>query len=124
LTIDDDNMVGELLGQQLEKNGYKSSYRNNGAEALDYLKTRIPNAIVTDLVMPVLDGVAMIAAIKANPEWRYIPIVAITGGELSQAKREILEGFDIPALAKPYKCSDLLDLIETTVFGMHYIKRG
>ena len=124
LTIDDDNMVGKLLGQQLEKNGYKSSYRNNGAEALDYLKTRIPNAIVTDLVMPVLDGVAMIAAIKANPEWRYIPIVAITGGELSQAKREILEGFDIPALAKPYKCSDLLDLIETTVFGMHYIKRG
>ena len=124
LAVDDDNMTRELLGEQLKQNGYTAQCCANGAEALEYLKENIPDAIITDLVMPVLDGVAMIAEVKTNPEWRYIPIIAITGGELSQVKREILEGFDIPALAKPYKCSDLLDLMETTVFGMHYLNRG
>jgi CheY-like chemotaxis protein len=124
MVVDDDDMARDIICRHLERHGYNSKTCRNGAEALDCLEVYIPDVIITDLVMPVLDGVAMIAEIKIRSEWRHIPVVAVTGGELSQAKREILEGFDIPALAKPYDCRNLLDIIEKTIFGMHYLHKG
>ncbi len=123
IAVDDEKMSTELINAQLSSKGYITICCKNGAEAIACLEKSLPDIILTDLAMPVLDGVAMIAEIKSHPKWRYIPIIAITGGELSQVKREILEGFDIPALAKPYERKDLLDLIETTVFGMQYLNQ-
>ncbi len=124
LAVDDDEDNLRLIKTMLASGGYETKCCCNGAEALEKLAGHQPDIILTDLVMPVMDGVAMIAEIKTHPEWRYIPVIAITGGELSLAKREILEGFDIPAMSKPYKFDKLLDLIETTVFGMHYLNQG
>jgi CheY-like chemotaxis protein len=57
LAIDDDQMACDLIRKQLSINGYTVHYCKNGAEALEFLKTHLPNIIVTDLVMPVMDGV-------------------------------------------------------------------
>lgn len=123
MAVDDDLMSRKLINAQLSAKGYITTCCKNGAEAIDRLEKETPDIILTDLAMPILDGTAMIAEIKSHPQWRFIPIIAITGGELSSAKREILEGFDIPALAKPYQFNDLLDLIESTVFGMQYLNQ-
>ena len=121
LTVDDCEETSGIISEQLERQGYGVSACANGAEALTHLETDRPDVIITDLVMPVLDGIAMIAEIKAHPSWRHIPIIAVTGGDLDRTKREILEGFAIPALAKPWRQEQLLDLIEATVFGMRYL---
>jgi signal transduction histidine kinase len=121
LAVDDCAITAKLISAQLVRQGYNVSCCANGAEALDHLETDSPDIIITDLVMPVLDGITMIAEIKSHSSWRHIPIIAVTGGELDRTKREILEGFSIPALAKPWRQEELLDLIEATVFGMRYL---
>jgi signal transduction histidine kinase len=124
LVVDDCLDTCRLLTAQLQTQEYTVDYCENGAEALVQLEQTTPDIILTDLVMPALDGVTLIAEIKARPEWRHIPVIAITGGEIDRVKREVLEGFAIPALAKPWQQDDLLDLIETTVFGMRYLEGG
>jgi CheY-like chemotaxis protein len=124
MVIDDNDLARDVILKYLSQNGYNTKPCLNGAEALDHLEECIPDIIITDLMMPIMDGAAMISEIKSRSEWRHIPVIAVTGGELSQAKREILEGFDIPALAKPYEYRNLLDIIEKTIFGMHYLHKG
>ncbi|MBT3192175.1 MAG: response regulator [Verrucomicrobia bacterium] len=121
LAVDDCTDTAQVIGKQLESEGYAVASAANGVEALAFLEQQIPDIIITDLVMPVMDGISMIAEIKAHPEWRHVPIIAITGGELDRTRREILEGFSIPALEKPWLKETLLDLIESAVFGMRYL---
>ncbi len=121
LAVDDCELSLNLLKAQLDDHGYSVSCCQDGSEAITQMDTLDPDIIITDLVMPVLDGVAMIAEIKSHPAWRYIPIIAVTGGVLDITKREALEGFAIPTLAKPWNREELLDLIESSVFGMQYL---
>jgi len=121
LTVDDCDVTGKLISGQLGGQDYKVAHCKDGGQAMELLEATHPDIIITDLIMPVLDGVAMIAEIKAHPAWRHIPIIAITSSELDRTRREILEGFSIPTLSKPWELDYLLDLIETTVFGMRYL---
>jgi PAS domain S-box-containing protein len=121
LAVDDCADALELIHAQLKAEEYTVACCANGTEALTHLEHNSPDIIITDLVLPTLDGISMIAEIKAHPEWRHVPIIVITGSELDRTRREILEGFSIPALEKPWQKADLLDLIESAVFGMRYL---
>jgi signal transduction histidine kinase len=121
LAVNNCSLTTDLIKVQLNNHGYTVNCCQDGSEAITKIESLNPDIIITDLVMPVLDGVAMIAEIKARPAWRHIPIIAVTVGELDITKREILEGFSIPTLAKPWKQRELLDLIESSVFGMQYL---
>jgi signal transduction histidine kinase len=121
LAVDDCAITLKLIATQLCLEEYTVACCANGAEALVHLEHNIPDIIITDVVMPVLDAAAMISEIKAHAQWRHIPIIAVTGGALDRTKREILEGFAIPTLQKPWQRDDLFDLIESALFGMHYL---
>ena len=75
--------------------------------------------MVVDFVMPGMDGMQLITKVKSDHDLRHIPIVAITGGEVDGAKRALLEGFAIPALAKPWTKQDFFDRLEEAAIGKH-----
>jgi len=86
LVVDDSAAIRKILNRVLRQTGM--SIRNileagDGQEALDLLKSSKLDLVLTDINMPKMDGLQLLAAMKSNPDWRNIPVVMITteGGE-------------------------------------------
>lgn len=93
MVVDDDPNLRDLLGRAITKNGWKFIPMENGRRALDFLKEsrQKPSIILLDLVMPEMDGFAVINAIKKHPHWNDIPIIVITSKELTEAEKRLLD---------------------------------
>jgi two-component system, chemotaxis family, chemotaxis protein CheY len=86
LVVDDSAAIRKILQRVLRQTGmfigaiYEAG---DGQEALDLLKEHPVRMILTDINMPKMDGLQLLAALKATPEWSNIPVVMITteGGE-------------------------------------------
>jgi two-component system chemotaxis response regulator CheY len=86
LVVDDSAAIRKILQRVLRQTGMAIGAiheAGDGQEALDLLKTRRVRMILTDINMPKMDGLQLLAALKATPEWSDIPVVMITteGGE-------------------------------------------
>jgi response regulator RpfG family c-di-GMP phosphodiesterase len=91
LLVDDEAGFAELLRDLLEMDNYEVQLAHDGQEGLDKLQNYIPDAIISDVVMPRLSGFEMFKKIKANPETSKIPFLFITGFQddrvLSEARK-------------------------------------
>lgn len=117
LVADDEPGVARIAIQQLERNGYKTLTAGDGAQALAILEAEKPDAILLDMVMPNLDGTAVILQMKSRDTLRRIPIVVVTGAHLTGAKGEILTNYAIPAIPKPWTEAKLLECVESAFIG-------
>ena len=79
LLVDDEEGLAQLLSSMLQKDGYEVVTANDGQQALEKLITFEPDVIVSDVVMPKLDGIEMFKQIKANPKTANIPFIFISG---------------------------------------------
>ncbi len=79
LVADDDRHVSSLLHDLLEQEGYEVMCVGDGAEAFESLATFQPDVVISDVVMPVVDGIELCRKIKTNPETANTPIVLISG---------------------------------------------
>lgn len=78
LIVDDEEMIRSMLQQALTKDGHDIFIANNGKEAIETAQQQPLDLLITDLVMPVQNGLDLIMEIRKNhPD---IPIVAISGG--------------------------------------------
>jgi CheY-like chemotaxis protein len=78
LLVEDDDDIRTLYGFILANAGFKVRAVKNGLEALVELQERLPDVIVTDLVMPVVDGLELISIVKNRAELAGIPVIALT----------------------------------------------
>ena len=78
LVVEDDGDERTLYGYMLTAAGYKVQAVSNGLEALAEIQVNRPDVIVTDILMPVLNGLDLIAAVRSNDELADLPIVVIT----------------------------------------------
>ena len=90
LVVDDDPMAVDLLSEMLEMSGVHARRATNGAEALAEIEKAPPDAILLDLMMPVMDGFEVIDRLQNNPGWCDIPVVVITAKELTAEERVFL----------------------------------
>jgi CheY-like chemotaxis protein len=111
LVVEDHHDSRDVLRQMLQGYGARVVEAAHGEEALDLLDRPRPAAILCDLVMPVMDGFRFVAAVKASPRWRRIPIIAVTalGGELDY-RRTWEAGFDAH-LTKPVQPDHVVAVI-------------
>jgi CheY-like chemotaxis protein len=80
MLVEDDAELRDALGGALEEEGYAVVLASNGRQALDRLKTLpLPNVILLDLLMPVMNGWEFCKHTKADPAVAGIPIVAMSG---------------------------------------------
>jgi DNA-binding NtrC family response regulator len=78
LVIEDDDSVQNLFGQFLETQGFTVSHAINGTEGMLLIKQQKPDLIITDIMMPEMDGLEVIRAVReSHPE---LPVIAISGG--------------------------------------------
>ena len=92
LLVEDDIETREVMAHALEKAGWTVSEAGNGQQALDIMSDLQPMLILLDLMMPVMDGFDFLAAMRARPEWRHIPVIVITAKDLTGADRDRLSG--------------------------------
>lgn len=112
LIIEDSNDIQEILRQILELEGYSVLSALNGQEALDILQSspQLPNMILLDLMMPIMDGFEFRKLQKMNPRFAGIPVVVITADGDIQAKKMRVGANDY--LKKPVDIERLLDVVK------------
>ena len=78
LIVDNDELMLEGVGDALDQEGFRVSKARNGLEALERARVTPPDLIVTDLIMPVMDGRQLCRHIREDPHLNRIPIVMVT----------------------------------------------
>ena len=91
LVVDDSAAIRKILQRVLKQTGMiigEIYEAGDGQEALELLKTKAVSLVLSDINMPKMDGLQLLAALKNSPEWRHIPVVIITteGGEAKVAE--------------------------------------
>jgi CheY-like chemotaxis protein len=92
LVVDDDPAAVEVVAGTLEQEGFSVQRAFGGREALDRALDVPPDVIVCDLVMPDVDGFALIAALKADPRTREAPILVVTAKDIDAVDKARLNG--------------------------------
>jgi PAS domain S-box-containing protein len=118
LLVEDDKVNRISILRLLEKQGYEAVGVENGREALEVLEQETFQAVLMDIQMPVLDGVAATQAIRAkeqqNQEQR-IPIVALTAHAMAGDQEKFLEAGMDAYLAKPVEVDELFGVLDELV---------
>jgi signal transduction histidine kinase/CheY-like chemotaxis protein/HAMP domain-containing protein len=117
LLIEDDPQARELSRRQLQRLDLQVIETSNGREAIAWLSGNpAPGMILLDLLMPEMDGFSVLDAIEKHPEWQHIPVVILTGKDLSAAERELLEGRVSDVIAKgSVAAKDLAAVVRQTL---------
>lgn len=108
LIVDDNPEALFTLEKLLESNQYKVFSAQNGREALELIRSNNFDAVLSDVSMPEMDGFELAAALKGDPELRFIPVVLLTSLENNE---DLLKGLDAGAddyIRKPYDSEELL----------------
>ena len=110
LVIEDDTSIRELLVELLESEGYHVLSAINGLEGLKHLQTeQIPDLILIDLMMPVMDGYTFRTEQLKNKEWSKIPTVVMSAEANAKEK---MKSFKITAfLSKPVELDTILKTV-------------
>ncbi|MDW8469379.1 MAG: response regulator [Burkholderiales bacterium] len=108
LVVEDDEQIIALVRYILEREGLSVRVAVDGRSAEQLIDTAPPPALVTlDVMLPHLDGFALLSRIRARADWEQVPVVMITGrGE----EEDIVRGFDAGAsdyVVKPFKPEEL-----------------
>lgn len=108
MIVDDIRANRSLVKACLQNTPLNFLEAENGREALRILETEKPDLILMDIRMPVMDGCDATQNIRARPEFRDIPIIALTASSMKSDQDRIMQcGFD-GILTKPFQKSDLL----------------
>lgn len=102
LVVEDERISRALLCHQVERAGHCAVTADNGRLALEILRTRKCDLVLLDVLMPEMDGLAVLEHVRADPVLRDLPIVVISGlGEISTAARCIEAGAE-DYIIKPF----------------------
>ncbi len=111
---DEENLLlglQELLEIASEKYALTVLTAANGQEGLEVLSRHKPDLIISDIMMPVMDGFGFLDNVRRNPEWVHIPFIFLTAkGERQDIHRGLSKGVEI-YLTKPYDSDELLRLV-------------
>ncbi|MBA3602915.1 MAG: response regulator [Parachlamydiaceae bacterium] len=116
LVVDDDEAMRYLYVTTLQKAGWKVQQAVSGREALEKIQQKIPVLILLDIIMPEMDGFAVIGHLKHNPEWNDIPVIVLTAANLSDEELERLNKTSLKVFQKSnYRRSDLLKAVREII---------
>lgn len=108
LVVEDEVLIRESIMDMLEMNDFIPVPAKNGSVAMEIIRSEKPDLILSDLMMPVMDGFELIRQVRANRETELIPFIMITAKVDLESKLEGLElGVD-DYITKPFEFRELL----------------
>ena len=101
LLVEDTPFPRYAFGRLLRLHGFDVCEANDGREALDCISDFEPELILTDLMMPVMDGFELIRALRSDPRTADLPVVAFTADPTEQTEREARKAGAAEYFTKP-----------------------
>ncbi|TPG28111.1 response regulator [Mycobacterium hodleri] len=108
LVADDNIDMRHYLARLLREAGYDVDEVGDGRQALDVIGIRTPDLVVSDVMMPVLDGLELLAALRSDPRTAAMPVLLLSARAGQEASIEALEYGADDYLVKPFAAADLL----------------
>ncbi|MEJ0013387.1 MAG: response regulator [Bauldia sp.] len=108
LLVEDDEPIRLVLSRVLSKAGYDVAQAADGREAIKRIAESLPDLIISDVVMPRLDGFGLVAMLRADPSTRMVPLILLSA---RNKHSDIVRGLDLGAddyLVKPFDGAELL----------------
>jgi two-component system, cell cycle response regulator DivK len=113
LLVEDNEMNRDMLGRRLQRRGYEVIIAIDGAEGVAKAQTDAPDLILMDMSLPVLDGWEATRRLKAAPDTRAIPIIALTAHAMSGDREKVMEAGADDYDVKPIEIDRLLEKIQS-----------
>jgi signal transduction histidine kinase/CheY-like chemotaxis protein len=117
LVVDDDLALRRLVVETLARDGGELREAADGLEALAMIAVRQPDVLVLDLAMPKLNGFGVLDRLLENAETRHLPVVVLTGRELSGSERRVLRERKAAVLEKRKYSGDQLRWLVRQALG-------
>src|SRR3989339_693948 len=113
LLVEDDVFLSGIYQKKFEMEGYKVSLADNGEKALLEVKKKKPNIVMLDILLPKLDGFAVLAKLKADPEVKDIPVILLTNlGQKDDVEKGLQMGASDYLIKAHFKPSEVVDKIK------------
>lgn len=118
LLVEDDLEIALFNKELLENEKYTVWLASNGVEALHLLKSQIPDIIVSDLMMPVMDGWEFIREVRQNMSTEHIPVIMLSAKASPENRLELLKAGAQAYLTKPFVPDELIHLVSAQLMLM------
>ncbi|WP_158858871.1 hybrid sensor histidine kinase/response regulator transcription factor [Lunatibacter salilacus] len=122
LLVDDNLEFSEYLKEFLEQD-YNILFAHNGKIGLEKALENIPDLIISDLMMPVMDGVALCQAVKSNLKTSHIPVIILTARSSEEKQLEGLHSGCNLYISKPFKLEILASSIENLIVERNRLQK-
>lgn len=121
LIVEDNKDVADYIGSQLDDR-YVLSYANNGDDGLKKALESVPDLIITDLMMPGIDGLELCRKIRGNEVVSHIPVIIITAKASEEERIKGLQAGADAYLTKPFNSDELHTRVEKLLEKMQRIR--
>ncbi len=117
LVVDDSPSVRRVVGNMLKQNNWEVQMARDGVEALEVIAGETPAAVLLDIEMPRMDGYELIATVRAQEQYRTLPLVVLTSRAASKHQQRAMQLGASAYVIKPYQDEELLNLLKSLVYG-------
>jgi CheY-like chemotaxis protein len=112
LLVEDNEMNRDMLSRRLERKGHSVTIALDGAEGLSKARSDVPDLILMDMSLPVIDGWEATRQLKADETTRRIPVIALTAHAMASDEQKARESGCDDFDTKPIELPRLLDKID------------
>jgi len=120
LVVDDDPVILKLLQVNFEMEGFRVLTATDGRDGLRQARSRRPDVVISDIMMPKLDGLELATALKGDPETENLPVILLSArAQTADVQRGLEVGVD-EYVTKPF---DPLELVEVVFAVLDRAKR-
>ncbi|MGN0836708.1 MAG: response regulator transcription factor [Akkermansia sp.] len=108
LIVEDDDDIADLVAYNLERQGWTTSHAADGSEGWEQIRTKLPDMVILDIMLPGMDGLSIFRAMKDNAATKDIPALFLTARAQLEDK---LEGLQLGAddyMTKPFSTKELV----------------
>jgi chemotaxis protein histidine kinase CheA/ActR/RegA family two-component response regulator len=117
LVVDDSPSVRRVVSNMLKQRGWEVQMARDGVEALEMISHQTPAAVLLDIEMPRMDGYELIATIRAQEQYRTLPLVVLTSRAATKHQQRAIQLGANSYVVKPYQDDELINTLNTLVYG-------
>jgi len=113
MVVDDDPTFCAIMGEILKMYNARVYCANSTEEAIRLLENLTPDLILTDVMMPEVDGLTFVRRIRAEQPYARVPVIVVSAGVSTQEQAAALQAGADSFLAKPFSLKDLREAVGT-----------
>ncbi|MEO6890330.1 MAG: Hpt domain-containing protein [Ktedonobacteraceae bacterium] len=117
LVVDDSPSVRRVVSNMLKQHAWEVQMARDGVEALEMITHETPAAVLLDIEMPRMDGYELMATVRAQEQYRTLPLVVLTSRAAAKHQQRAMQLGASAYIVKPYQDEELITTLNSLVYG-------